>query len=253
MSAAQVTRNARPAVQVIRSEDRYHADHGWLDARWHFSFSDYNDPDNVNFGPLRVFNDDLVRAAGGFGMHPHRDMEIVTYVISGRLQHRDHLGNSGLVHPGEVQVMSAGKGIVHSEFNASDDEPLRLLQLWLLPRRRGGEPRWGQRQFTEGQRAGRLLPVVSAHEDATPNTLKIDQDATIYVTSLKAGESVEHRAAAGRKAYVFVIDGAVTLDGDTPLSAGDQARVTLPEDAEARLVLKADRDAELILLDLPGE
>jgi redox-sensitive bicupin YhaK (pirin superfamily) len=244
-------------VQVIRSGERHHADHGWLDTRWHFSFADYHDPDNMNFGPLRVFNDDVVRGGGGFDMHPHRDMEIITYVISGQLEHRDHLGNRGVVHPGEVQVMSAGRGIMHAEFNASATEPVRLLQLWVLPRHRGLKPRWEQRQFTPDQRAGRLLPVVTpAGADGTPvakgQTLQIDQDATIYVSSLKAGQTVEHRSAApGRKAYLFVIDGAVTLDGDTKLDAGDQARVEL---GEARaLSVRADADAELILLDLPDE
>ena len=251
--------NATANVQVIRSDDRYHADHGWLDARWHFSFADYHDPDNVHFGPLRVFNDDVVRGGGGFEMHPHRDMEIITYVISGQIEHRDHLGNRGVVHPGEVQVMSAGKGIVHAEFNASKTDPVRLLQLWVLPRHTGLKPRWEQRQFTPDQRAGRLLPVVTpALADGTPGgageTLKIDQDATIYVSSLKGGQAVEHRAASpGRKAYVFVIDGAVTLDGDTDLAAGDQARVDLGESQSLSLRAGAEAGAELILLDLPAE
>ena len=250
-----MTTSTQTRIQVIPSEQRHHADHGWLDTRWHFSFADYHDPANMNFGPLRVFNDDVVRGGGGFDMHPHRDMEIITYVISGRLEHRDHLGNRGVVHPGEVQVMSAGRGIMHAEFNASQTEPVRLLQLWVLPRRRGNKPRWEQRQFSEAQRAGRLLPVVSAtdaQDGDAAGTLKIDQDATIYVSSLKAGQSVDHRAAApGRKAYLFVIEGAVTLDEDTALAEGDQARVELGE--ETTLSLRADKDAELILLDLPAE
>ena len=240
-------------VNVIPSADRHHADHGWLDARWHFSFSDYHDPQNVHFGPLRVFNDDVVRGGGGFDMHPHRDMEIITYVISGQLEHKDHLGNRGVVHPGEVQVMSAGRGIVHAEFNASKTDPVHLLQIWVLPRRKGQPPRWEQRQFSPEQRSGRLLAVVSATDgDGPADTLKIDQDATIYVSSLKAGQAVEHRSAApGRKAYLFVIDGSVTLDGETSLSAGDQARVELAD--ETALSLRADEDAELIILDLPPE
>jgi redox-sensitive bicupin YhaK (pirin superfamily) len=238
-------------VRVIKSDERHHADHGWLDTRWHFSFADYHDPANMNFGPLRVFNDDVVKGGGGFDMHPHRDMEIITYVISGQLEHRDHLGNRGVVHPGEVQVMSAGKGIMHAEFNASQTEPVRLLQLWVLPRHRNNKPRWEQRQFTPAQRGGRLLPVVASTDTDDADTLKIDQDATIYVSALKAGESVEHRSPeSGRKAYLFVIDGAVTLDGDTKLAAGDQARVELGD--EATLSVRADADAELILLDLPA-
>jgi len=249
--------NATANVQVIRSDERYHADHGWLDTRWHFSFADYHDPENVHFGPLRVFNDDVVKGGGGFDMHPHRDMEIITYVISGQLEHRDHLGNRGVVHPGEVQVMSAGKGIVHAEFNASQTEPVRLLQLWVLPRHAGLKPRWEQKQFTPAERAGKLLAVVTpANADGTAaaggETLRIDQDATIYVSSVKAGQAVKHRTAApGRKAYVFVIEGTVTLDGETKLDAGDQARVDLG--GEQSLTLRAGEDSELILLDLPAE
>ena len=238
-------------VRIIRSEDRHHASHGWLDARWHFSFADYDDPDNVHFGPLRVFNDDVVAPGGGFDMHPHRDMEIITYVISGQLEHRDHLGNRGVVHPGEVQVMSAGRGIVHAEFNASQTEPVHLLQIWVLPRKKGQPPRWEQRQFSPADRAGRLLPVVSASGlDGPADTLKIDQDATIYVSSLEAGQAVEHRSpAAGRKVYLFVIDGSVMFDGETSLTAGDQARIEVGD--ELAVTIAADGDAELILLDLP--
>ena len=246
-----MTTATRPSVKVIRSDERHTVDAGWLLARWHFSFSDYRDPDNVNFGPLRVFNDDVVQPGGGFDMHPHRDMEIVTYVTDGQLEHRDHLGNRGTVHPGEVQVMSAGRGITHAEFNPSPVMPVRLMQIWILPRHKGNTPRWEQKQFTPDQRAGRLLPIVSATDgDGAPDTLKIDQDATIYVSSLKAGQEVVHRSpAAGRKAYLFVIDGAATLNGETKLSKGDQARVEL---ADPTLTVRADADAELILLDLPA-
>src|SRR3982750_2250203 len=142
-------------INVIKSEDRYHADHGWLDTRWHFSFGDYYDPNNVGFSKLRVFNDDVVHAGGGFGMHPHRDMEIITYVLNGELRHEDSVGNKGVVRPGEVQVMSAGKGIFHSEANASDDTPVHLLQLWIEPRHKGNKPRWEQRQFTPDERHGK--------------------------------------------------------------------------------------------------
>ena len=240
-------------IQVIRSDERHHSDAGWLSTYWHFSFSDYHDLANMNWGPLRVFNDDVVQPGQGFGMHPHRDMEIITYVIRGRLEHRDHLGNRGVVHPGEVQVMSAGSGILHAEFNASQTEPVRLLQLWVLPRQRGQKPRWEQRQFTPDQRAGRLLPVVTAtEENRAADALRIDQDATVFVSSLKAGQAVGHRSAAvGRKAYLFVIDGAVTLDDGTELSAGDQARIVL--DADPRLTIRAAADAELMLLDLPAD
>jgi redox-sensitive bicupin YhaK (pirin superfamily) len=231
-------------IQIIKSEDRYHADMGWLSTRWHFSFADYYDPANVNWGALRVFNDDVVRPGQGFGSHPHRDMEIVTYVLDGELDHRDSPGNMGVIRPGEIQVMSAGTGIVHSEYNHSKDRPVHFLQLWIVPRTKGLKPRWEQRQFLSADRSGILLPVVSAGD--IPGTLAIDQDATIYVSALRAGQAVVHTSRAGRKAYLFVIRGSLTMNG-TPLAAGDQARIA----AEAELTLKAVEDTELILLDLP--
>ncbi len=231
-------------ISTIKSDQRHFEDAGWLQTRWHFSFSDYHDPENMNFGPLRVFNDDVVQPGQGFGMHPHRDMEIITYVLDGQLEHRDHLGNRGVIHPGEVQVMSAGKGIMHSEFNHSTEKPVHLLQLWVMPRTRGSTPRWEQKQFTPDQRRGKLLAVVSAGE--IPGTLSIDQDAVIYVSSLKRGQSVTHAIGRGRRAYLFVIAGELSVNGTTHL-AGDQARITDTETLE----LEASKDAELILLDLP--
>jgi redox-sensitive bicupin YhaK (pirin superfamily) len=230
-------------ITVIPSAQRHHADHGWLSTHWHFSFSDYYDPKNLNWGDLRVFNDDVVRGGGGFGLHPHRDMEIVTYVVDGKLEHQDHLGNRGVVEPGEVQVMSAGRGIMHAEYNASDTTPVHFMQLWILPRSKGNEPRWEQRKFSPEQRAGTLLPVVSSGN--VPGTLAIDQDAVIYVSALKTGEQVAHENK-GTHAYLFVIDGAVSINGK-PLAKGDQARVA----GERTLEITAEKDAELILLDLP--
>src|SRR5439155_23777518 len=131
-------------TNIIKSADRYHANHGWLQTHWHFSFSDYYDPDNMNFGALRVFNDDVVQPGGAFGMHPHRDMEIITYVLDGELEHKDHLGGHGIIHSGEVQVMSAGKGIMHSEGNPSREKSVHLLQIWVMPRNQGNTPRWEQ-------------------------------------------------------------------------------------------------------------
>lgn len=233
-------------IHVIPSEQRYHADHGWLDTRWHFSFSDYYDPANVNWGPLRVFNDDVVQAGGGFDFHPHRDMEIVSYIVHGRLEHRDRLGNRHVNREGEVQVMSAGKGIVHAEFNPSATEPMRLLQLWLQPRTKGNTPRWEQRPYTREDRHNRLFPVVSPADAPVDGSLTIDQDATIYVSSLDAGKSVTHTSRPNRHAYLFVIDGRVELNGQ-PLANGDQARI---EDEE-KLAITATENAEVILLDLP--
>lgn len=237
-------------MQVIKSEDRHFADAGWLQTRYHFSFNDYHDPKNMRWGALRVFNDDVVQPGQGFGMHPHRDMEIVTILLDGTLEHRDSLGNHGVLRAGEVQVMSAGRGILHSEFNPSQEEALHLLQLWIFPRTKSLEPRWEQKVFPPAERDGKLLPIVTSHEANgadSAGALRIDQDAQIYLSSLRAGSVVTHAGKAGRKAYVFVISGSIVLNGQT-LNSGDQARIA----EEAELRIRAEEDAELILLDLPS-
>lgn len=231
-------------LTVIPSAHRYHADHGWLDTHWHFSFGDYHDPANMNWSALRVFNDDIVHAGRGFDFHPHRDMEIVSYIISGALEHRDRLGNRHVNRGGEVQVMSAGKGIVHAESNPSATDPMRLAQLWILPRHKNTTPRWEQKPYTREQRHNRLLPVVSSGD--IEGTLSIDQDAAIYVSSLDAGNEVTHDSKPGRHAYFFVIEGEVELNG-RKLTKGDQARIA----DEPRLTVKALHASELMLLDLP--
>jgi redox-sensitive bicupin YhaK (pirin superfamily) len=238
------TAKAASKFLVIRSEERHHQNIGWLDTRWHFSFAEYHDPANEQWGALRVFNDDVIQPGQGFGMHPHRDMEIITIVLDGALEHQDSLGNRGVIRPGEVQVMSAGKGIVHSEYNHSKDAPLHLLQLWIFPRTKKLTPRWEQRVFGNSEREGRLLPVVSSGEIS--GTLTIDQDAAIYVSQLGAGQTVSHQSRPGRKGYLFVIEGDVTLNG-TALAKGDQARL----DDETKLEFRAGKKAEFIFLDLP--
>ncbi|HKO04322.1 MAG TPA: pirin family protein [Candidatus Acidoferrales bacterium] len=232
-------------IQVIASDERHHEDHGWLDTRWHFSFADYYDPENEQWGALRVFNDDVVQPGQGFGMHPHRDMEIVTYVLSGSLEHRDSLGHRGVIGPGEVQVMSAGRGIRHSEYNASKTDPLHLLQLWIFPRHNGLEPRWEQRVFPPEERSGRLLPVVS--DGAVPGTLAIDQDAGIFIARLAPGQRATHTSRPARKAYAFLISGEAKIAAKK-LAAGDQARLA----NEKEIAVEGVKDAELILLDLPA-
>ena len=232
-------------INIIPSDQRYHADHGWLDTRWHFSFSDYHDEKNMNWGPLRVFNDDIVQAGGGFDFHPHKDMEIVSYIVNGALEHQDRLGNRHVNRAGEVQVMSAGTGIVHAERNPAA-EPMRLLQLWIMPRHRNLPPRWEQKPYTQAERQNRLFPVVSPDDAKVDGTLTIDQDATIYVSSLDAGKTLTHDAKPGRHAYFFVIDGEVELNGQK-LTAGDQARIA----DETSLKIQAVKNAELMLLDLP--
>jgi len=229
--------------QIIRSKDRYHHEMEWLSTYWHFSFDHYYDPANLSFGPLRVFNDDVIQPGTGFPPHSHRDMEIITYVLEGELEHQDNLGNRGRVHPGEIQVMSAGTGITHAEYNPSKSDLLHLLQIWVLPRTRSLKPRWEQREFSKAERQGRLLPVVSG---AAGDTLRIDQDAVISIAALDPGQSVTHDVRPGRRAYAFVISGALDVNGDA-LAAGDQARIT----DESRFVLAASAPTDLILLDLP--
>ena len=230
-------------ISIIPSADRFHGDFGWLKTNWHFSFGDYHDPKNMNWSALRVFNDDIIEGGGEFGMHPHRDMEIVSYVVDGGLEHRDNKGGHGIVHPGEIQVMSAGTGIVHAEKNASETEPMRLMQLWIMPRTKGSKPRWEQKQFTPEQRAGKLLPIVS--DGSVAGTLAIDQDATIFVSDLKPGEAVTH-VNKGKYAYLFVMSGAATVNSK-PLANGDQARIV----DEPSLEIRAEQGAHVMLIDLP--
>lgn len=233
-------------IKVVPSADRYTADHGWLETRWHFSFADYYDPANMSWSVLRVFNDDIVHAGGGFDFHPHKDMEIISYIIDGELEHRDRLGNRHVNKPGEVQVMSAGRGIVHAEHNPSATNSMRLNQVWILPRHRNNEPRWEQKPFTREDRHNRLLAIVSPTDKQTPGSLTIDQDATMYVSALDAGKSVTHTSPAGRHAYLFVIKGSVDLNGQR-LNDGDQARIK----DETSLTVTAAEDAEIMLIDLP--
>lgn len=228
-------------VQVIPSAARHRADFGWLTTRWHFSFDSYYDPNNVQWGPLRVFNDDVVQGGGGFPTHGHRDMEIISYVIDGALEHKDSMGTRHVLKKGELQVMSAGSGVTHSEYNASATEPAHFLQLWILPRTRGARPRWEQREFplTPGQ----LTPVVSS--GSIEGTLPIDQDAAIYIGGLGEGEETSHEIAR-TKAYVFVIKGSVEVNGSV-LKAGDQGRIS----GESKLAFRGLESSEFMLLDLP--
>ena len=251
-------------IQTIPSKDRHHFETDWLSTYWHFSFDHYHDPSNMNFGPLRVFNDDEVSPAGGFPLHGHREMEIVTYIIDGALEHTDNMGNSGVIRPGEIQRMSAGTGIRHSEYNPSKKDSAHLLQLWITPDTPRLEPSWEQRSFSLSDRSGKLLPIaVPAGTSGTPNSkapaVQIHQDVTIYTSLLGPGQSTTYKLAKGRRAYIFVIGGNLNLNGGL-LSPGDQARVT----NERELQFSAARDsgatfaatspatpAEFLLLDLP--
>ena len=184
-------------IKIVKSNEHYHNDDmDWLSSYWHFSFDHYQDPQKMNYGPLRVFNDDTIQPGTGFGFHPHRDMEIVTYVIDGELEHRDNQGNQVIIQPGEIQRMTAGTGIIHSEYNHSKERPLRLLQLWIFADKRGLEPSWEQKQFTKDERKDKLLPVIVPEGVSDgESALHIHQDASIYVSSLGKGARIEHRLA----------------------------------------------------------
>jgi len=233
-------------IRIRRSEERGHADHGWLDSRHTFSFASYLDPRHMGFGDLRVLNDDRVAPGRGFGTHPHRDMEIVSYVLDGALAHRDSTGSGSVIRPGDVQLLSAGTGVLHSEYNASETEPVRFLQIWVLPARRGTAPRYEQRHVPAEARRGRLRLV--AAPDGADGALTIGQDVRILATLLGAGQAVEHPLAPGRRAWVQVARGSVALDGE-PLREGDGAAV----EGEAALHLEgrgADAEAEVLVFDL---
>lgn len=233
-------------LDITRSADRYNLKTDWLDAKWHFSFGDYYDPQNVQFGPLRVFNNDVIQPGQGFPMHPHRDMEIVTYVLDGELEHRDSTGGQGSIRAGEVQRMSAGAGVRHSEFNASSKNTAELVQIWVLPQRTGVQPSYEQKRFTQAERTGRLLPIVSP--TAEGDSLFIGQDATFYVSRLEPGQTATHEIDAGRRAYLFVAEGEMSLNGEQ-LQRGDSVKAV---DIE-RLALSSSptQAAELLLIDLP--
>lgn len=215
----------------------------WLSTRYSFSFDRYYDPANLHFGALRVFNEDVIAPHTGFGLHPHQDMEIVTYVISGELEHRDSMGNVGRLRAGEVQRMSAGTGMMHAETNPGD-EPLHLLQVWFLPSRKGLPPSWEQKSFTQEERSGRLLPVVSSRD--LPGAMTIHQDVTYYLGRLAPGLSVRHTPDPDRRLYLFLISGSLRLGDGTVLRAGDTARIKDVPD----LIITAEENAELVLFDL---
>jgi len=230
-------------IQIRKSDERGHANHGWLDSRHTFSFADYHDPRHMHFRQLRVINEDHVAGGNGFGMHPHRDMEIVTYLLAGELEHKDSMGNGAVMQPGEVQRMTAGTGVYHSEYNHSPTEPLHLLQIWILPSQSGLTPGYEQKKFADAEKQNRLRLVVSP--EGLDGSLKINQQTEIYVTRLDPGARVEHPLAPGRHAWVQVAKGKVTLNG-LPLEAGDGAAVSREEKVE----LFGQEPAEVLLFDL---
>ncbi len=230
-------------IRIRKAAERGHFDHGWLDTYHTFSFGDYYDPAQMGFRALRVINDDRVEPGRGFGMHGHRDMEIITYVLDGALEHRDSLGNGAVLRPGELQHMTAGTGVRHSEFNPSDREAVHLYQIWLLPERRGLPPSYEQKAFPEAERRGALRLVASPAGEG--GALTIRQDARIYLATLADGETVAHPLPPGRHAWLQVLRGQAALNGQS-LAAGDGAAVS----DEQRLEIRGQGAAEVMLFDL---
>ncbi len=231
--------------EIRRSAERGYADHGWLKSYHTFSFADYFDPEHVEFGPLRVINEDRVQPGAGFGTHGHRDMEIISYVLAGALAHKDSIGNGSTIRPGDVQRMSAGTGVQHSEFNGSKTEPVHFLQIWIQPNARGIEPSYEEKRFDEVDKRGRLRLIASP--DREDGSVLIHQDARVYAGLFDGTEQATLEVAPGRRIYVHVARGAVTASG-IGLDAGDALKLT---DTEA-MTLEAGRKAEVLAFDLPG-
>jgi redox-sensitive bicupin YhaK (pirin superfamily) len=230
-------------ITLRPSTARGHADHGWLDSYHSFSFADYYDPREMGFSVLRVINEDRVAAGQGFGAHPHRDMEIISIVLDGELEHKDSMGNQVRIKPGEVQRMSAGTGVTHSEYNPQPTIPAHFLQIWILPEKQGIAPSYDQKFFPEEERRGVLRLVASP--DGRDGSISINQDASLYMSTLADGEQVVHQME-GRKAYMQVLKGKALLDGQ-PLEAGDGARI---QDLSS-IRIEAAGHAEVLLFDLP--
>ena len=230
-------------TQIRRGDERGHARHGWLDSFHSFSFADYHDPRHMGFGPLRVINEDRVQPGMGFGTHGHRDMEIISYVLSGGLAHQDSMGNGSVLRPGDVQRMSAGTGVQHSEYNASREEPVHFLQIWIEPARRGIAPGYEEKRFDPESKRGRLRLIASP--DGADGSVTIHQDARLYAALLDGAEAVDFRQQAGRRTYVHVVRGAVCVNGQ-PLAGGDAMKL----EGAQRLRIDGGRDAEILLFDL---
>jgi len=230
-------------INLRKSHERGHANHGWLDSFHTFSFADYYDPTEMGFGSLRVINEDRVAPKGGFPTHPHRDMEIVTYILEGELAHQDSMGNGSVIRVGDVQRMSAGTGIRHSEFNASESVPVHLLQIWIQPDEAGLTPSYEQKHFPLAEKQGRFRLIAS--RDGREGSVTIHQDAAIYAAALDADQAVRYTLDAPRRAYLHLARGRINLNG-YPLEAGDGAKVNGPE----TLTLTALEAAEILLFDL---
>jgi redox-sensitive bicupin YhaK (pirin superfamily) len=232
-------------IQIRRSDERGHADHGWLDSYHSFSFADYHDPEHISFGPLRVINEDRVKPGTGFGTHGHRDMEIVSYVLEGALAHKDSMGTGSTIRPGDVQRMSAGRGVTHSEFNSSASEPVHFLQIWIIPSALGTAPGYEQRHFPAAEKRGRLRLIASP--DGAQDSVRLQQDARILAGLFDGAEELRMAWNPQRLLYVHVARGVATVNGHA-LGAGD----ALQGSDTAELRIAAASGAELLVFDLPA-
>lgn len=230
-------------ISLRKASERGHARHGWLESFHTFSFADYHDPEQMGFRSLRVINEDRVQPGKGFGRHSHRDMEIISHVIEGALEHADSMGNGSVIRPGDVQLMRAGRGVTHSEFNPSKQGLVHFLQIWILPEREGLEPSYEQRYFPAEERAGRLRLVVSP--DGGDGSVRVAQDARLFAALLEAGQDVVHELAPGHGAWLQVVKGEVSTSG-RGLRAGDGAALA----DVSQIELRAEKPAELLLFDL---
>ena len=230
-------------ITVRKAEDRGHANHGWLDTYHTFSFANYYDPKHMGFRALRVINEDRVSPTAGFGTHGHRDMEIITYVLEGALEHKDNIGNGSVIQPGEVQRMTAGTGILHSEFNHSETEAVHLLQIWLLPAQNGLSPSYEQRNFSPAKTPGKLHLV--AAKDGREGAVTVHQDVDLYAAVLQKGDRISYTLKPQRHAWIQVARGAITLNG-LSLDTSDGAAIS----NETEVVIEATQDAEFLLFDL---
>ena len=233
----------RAPIQVRRNDDIFATDGGWFQARWHFSFDQYRDPENMGIGSLRVFNHDTLMPGAIWPMHSHRDVEGITYVLAGEFEHADTLGNGGLLYPGGVQRMRLGSGAEHSEGNHSPDKEMQFLQLWILPSTRGLQPSVEQRQYTEADRLNRLLQVMRP-EESSGDAISVYQDASIFVSRLENGKSVQHHIPQGHGGYLYLIEGRLDVNGEA-LQSGDAAYIRAPGSLE----ISAQATCELLLVD----
>lgn len=230
-------------LKRVPSENLYLANHGWLVSRFHFSFSEYFNPENLNFGVLRVLNDDLVQPGTGFGTHPHQDMEIVSYCVEGKMTHRDSMGSKESLERGDVQYMTAGTGITHSEMNESDDKLLHFLQIWILPNKKGRTPQYGSKRFTFAERHNKLLQIVSGQKKN--GVVHLSQDANIFVSELDSGKKLEYVNKLDRQSYLVCIEGNLNING-IELNERDAMEITEKE----QLSLKAASNAHLLVIEM---